>query len=1433
MLFAHRLCIMRHATRSLTHPIGTKPFRTTPHVAAKGIVALVLAGMILGLSAQRAAAQSLWRKPTPRDTIYVPASQKAWVRGHFPAPVCTNTKFSIQGTFGIFPGQDSTGFDARYMYSDTNWNAPYPLPNPPSWDGMSYQVYLQVSNDQLYSDADSIHVLESDYQPSHSYTALYPGTGDYFYFRIFNRINEDSTGADYALATGGLKITTAQFTAGVSVQKRTMNFPITNVGMTSTLLDSIASYGLDPLYIDSVWISGPQASEFGISSNPTAPFKLPNESAHLFAISYAPSQPDPQSTATLYIRCVNTGTSPSCDTEVVAIALSGSGAAPNGSFIQDTLDFGTERVNVPTKPTAEQGYNSGNGSFVITSCSIVPNVAFSCISSFPLIAQPENGFRVLFQFTPPTAQPYQSMATLSTADGKQFHVTLIGNGAKSNFIITQPTRNFDTLFTNDYKTLYDTVRNDGTWPAYITRVQLGGPQRQFYSFIDSTDVKGFILNPGESRYYSLIFHPTFGIANLKVIQEDAYLEFDFDDASQPDQITLNGYERRPTISYDTNILNFDTVEVGTDSTRSIGVYNASEANASLTATTLPPALVFTVRNKPLFHPDSDQLPITFHPYQHGPVHAWMHVFCNEQDDSIFVYGFGGIPYPLFMPPDIDFGVCNDGFPYYGTSSLTDTGDYPLVICDLKIVGPDASEFSLLPLAHTLPDTLHSGARDTITFPVKFYTTARAGRDHHATLDVLYCNGTMDTVPLVGSEANEFVQFCSRSVDFGKVRVRTTAGKTVCFYNSAPAVDLPTGPLWLVPGGTPFDLQQDSLLHVPPNGTSYDSIFFAPATRGTFTTWLHCGGGEKAAMLPDSMLITGIGAQSEPALSAHLLDFGTVPMLTTSGSKALFLQDTGDWPLLATAQKLDDPTNEFLVMTQYGDTVNPTVTDSISDGGSIFYSVQFTPRHPELPYHEAKLAFTYDDGSVDTVLLIGRDSANFVAFNRDTIDFGKVRVGTPPASQSLDLVNTSSQNLTVTALNQPTMPFSTNALPPTTIRSMDSATIRVNFQPQAMGFFQSTLSGTGKPFNDTLWNSVLLEGTGAMPKPVLSVDTLNFDTVAFGRSVTKTFTLSNLGNWPLLTSRAPMAGPNASDFTPSAIPVTDTLGDSNQVTYAVTYQASTPLQLTPRVGTLTWTLDDGSTFQLVLLANDVPPYKVQIGFPHAYWGRPGDKLSVELDLLSGIPDTLGIDSIRGTITFDPSIVDGPDKVPGGGVQPGNLVQTPAWTPNIVYHYGSFDYSLSSTSEVLSKPGTLLTFQLALHPNLQDGASSPLIANDTLPNTHEAIAVPTRTTIFLDSNCGTIHLEAGGAPIANFIRQNTPNPFSISTTLPFTVGDDNTMVTIRILDPTGREVLRPIDHQTFARGRYDVTVPAHALAAGIYFYEFDAGDAPPQMGKMAVE
>ncbi len=1433
---------MKRTTRSVSHTIrmnfirerrgrSTKLryFPVTFGTAALAVALAVCALAVCALGANTAHAQQ-WRTTTPRDTTFISARSMNGNTGFAYTAGCISTKFYFSGTFGVFPWQVSTGFDARYLFSDPVSPPPHPLANPPTWNGTNYQVYLQINNhNNAFATSDSLHVDENSYQPNHEYSVVYPGDGSLFYFRVYNQLNTYPDGSQYKNATGGITIRSARFTAGISIQHDTLSFLKTNVGQVRHLLDSIASYGLDPLLIDSVWIDGPQASNFSLISQRGYPFALDSVSTNEFEVSYAPPIPNVTSSATLHIHCTNTG----CQ-HIFPIVLSGLSAAPNGSIGPDTIDFGTVRVGSSSLQSAS-AWNSGSAAYLIDSISIVPmpgtgSNIFATNFHTPGSDPPFENMLIPFQFTPAAAQFYEAKAIITDGEGKVDTVVLIGNGAMPHVIASDSALVFGSLFTNDDTVLFDTISNIGNWTAHVVRAGLGCADTSDFSF-DPSDTS-FYLDAGASRIYGITFRPVTTIdASL-----DACLKFYSDDGSQPVIVQLSGVEKQRQVKYDTNIINFGRVKVGDSLELSVGVDNASPSNVSFNyqfvqAVPRPGPLEFQLigTDSTTFNLGTNSLHFVFQPTVHSPAGAWIHMQCyNGQVDSIYMYGFGAVAQPVFTPPIVGYGICKDSEKYYGSTVLTDTGDYPLDICSMDVVGPYSSEFTLLSPKY-FPDTVADSGAGSLAIGFTFMTNAHTGGVHWATLEIHYCDGSMDTVLLEATEATESIQFCSHiPIDFGKVRVGSSRNTGVCFGNNE-GIDQTIGRVWITLNGEPF-YPRDKTASVPANGTYYDTVVFTPPFRSHFSGWLHGGGG---AMIEDSVPISGIGAQSVPVLSADTMNFGKVTLLNTSNPMTLTLRDTGDWPLAVELQKIGDSDSEFtVVVVRTGDTVDPIAEDSVAIGDSSTYSVTFTPRLPKLPDHEAKLIFHYDDGTVDTVILIGKDRAGFLAFDRDTINFGVVRVGTPPPDSTLLLINTSDTVLTATQINEPQSPFSAiPAAPPIRVGSDSSQPVQISFAPKVIGPVQSVITGKGYPFSDSIRNSVVLVGIGAAPVPKLSVDTLNFDTVALGRSITRSFSLSNLGNWPLTVSYVGVTGPNKNDFTPTPIiPANTTIDTNGMATYSVTFTASQPLQLqsTPRIGYIVWTLDDGSTDTLVLIANDVPPLHVQIGFPHAYWGRPGDKIAAELDLQSVIPDTLGINHFSGTITFDPTMVDFKE------VGPGNLDQKDSATFTV--RPGAIHYDIYSDSSEFTTPGSLINLMFQLHTNLQEGASSPLLGFDTIPGNQEVIASDASTTIFLDSICGTIHLLDGGEPIANFIEQNVPNPFGIgssSTTLPFSVDADNTIVTIRLLDPTGREVLRPIDHQAFAQGRYETTIDATSLTPGIYFYEFQANGEPPQMLKMAKE
>jgi hypothetical protein len=124
----------------------------------------------------------------------------------------------------------------------------------------------------------------------------------------------------------------------------------------------------------------------------------------------------------------------------------------------------------------------------------------------------------------------------------------------------------------------------------------------------------------------------------------------------------------------------------------------------------------------------------------------------------------------------------------------------------------------------------------------------------------------------------------------------------------------------------------------------------------------------------------------------------------------------------------------------------------------------------------------------------------------------------------------------------------------------------------------------------------------------------------------------------------------------------------------------------------------------------------------------------------------------------------------------------------------------------------------------------------PATHDIVAQVTDGVITVESQCGNIPVSYGDAT-ASFISQNTPNPFGGSgasvTTLPFDIGADGSVVTIRVLNAAGAEVFKPVDHVVYSIGRYVVPVRASDVGSGAFFYEFHVEGMKPQMLKMTVE
>jgi len=89
-------------------------------------------------------------------------------------------------------------------------------------------------------------------------------------------------------------------------------------------------------------------------------------------------------------------------------------------------------------------------------------------------------------------------------------------------------------------------------------------------------------------------------------------------------------------------------------------------------------------------------------------------------------------------------------------------------------------------------------------------------------------------------------------------------------------------------------------------------------------------------------------------------------------------------------------------------------------------------------------------------------------------------------------------------------------------------------------------------------------------------------------------------------------------------------------------------------------------------------------------------------------------------------------------------------------------------------------------------------------------------------GTTKVEQQGeAPLVFNVLQNYPNPFNPSTTIEFTLAEDD-RVTLKIFDMLGREVATLLNGELDAGKVHQVKFDASRLSSGMYFYRLEAGE-----------
>ncbi len=1352
-------------------------------------------------------ADAQWRIATPRDSLTIHANNPSVVTSNMVLTSSIGVSLELKGTFGLWAGQDSTGFDARYTYNVPGWLAPYPLIDPPAFNGTNYQIYVAIDTNRL---GESVIRVNEPYQVSHKYTARYASTGVPFKFRIKDRLNERPDGYYYGSGTGAIRVNLARFTAGIALQSERVEFGTVLIGFAATIPDSIESYGVDPLQVDSVQIIG--SSDFSFLSERGDHFTLSSEVTNEFMIRFAPSSKSDVD-ADLHIYSHNADG----PNRHRIVHLHGVGGAPAIAIGPHRIDYGKVRVN-SFVTSYTNVYNGGNANLYLYGNPINP--IGSPFTTQPVISQkdqvtvsPASNWQMRVHFAPMLRQQYAATMLVQAQNVPLDSVQFTGEGVQPIPVLSSTSLSYGNVRRGDRVTKTVTLTNKGNMTATVVSAGLHGPNASAYQY--SPNLTSFLLDVDSSINFNISFAPGTGPEG----QRQAWLEFDYDDKSAQ-YVNLDGYEIEPKVFLGRDLIDFGKVEVSATKTDTVSIRN--NGNVVLPIVTrpyiIPLSAPFQVPYAPLtlssFQKDS--IEVSFTPRVHGPVAAWLHTIVNGQMDSVYLVGFGAMAYPRLSLDTLDFGIHPAGIPSTLFTVLSDTGDFELRVAHLEITGPDQKDFTITAATPRSAFRIPAG-RDT-SLAVTFVTNAKTGMLHQALLSITYTDSSRGRVVLLGREQSQYIQFAQKSIDFGNVRVKTRALRQAIFSNGSNAI-LHVGNISISQTGTAFTVG-DTVSTVRAQDTSNVAIYFQPPVRGSFTGYLHARDGD---IKPDSVLLLGVGAAPVPTFSTRVVDCGLVVMPGTS-SKTLTLTNAGDWYLKTSFAIVNDANNEFSIATGSGS----TSTDSIWIGAKSDYTITFSPNVPRL-LHSADLVFTYDDGLTDTIRLIGRDEYRKLVLDSTYINFGKVRVF-KSAMQTVSLVNTSSTPLTVKSISlQPqTPPFSLDATGTIVVPTRTTQPIHITFSPMQRGVFQSKLEAVGGDMkNDT----VVINGIGVAPIAQLAQATLDFGSQFVGGSSSQNTMLVNAGDWDLVVTGVSIAGPNMTDFDFSSIPTSFTLHPGDSIPLASTFLASSPLQLTPRTATLTFTLDDNSTFPLGLTELDKAPNATQIAFGN-YLARPGDMVYEELRLRTPIAVSANVHELSGTFTFDTTIAQLVKIEKGGDVSNSNWTLTT--TNSSAQTIESVHYDLRDPIDPLTQAGVLLRVTFMINKDATIGGKTELKHTSfQFFNTNQVAPLTVSGMIVVDSSCGSTHLQTGDVQ-GTFVQQNSPNPVGGShhTSITFDVAHDNTQISIRVVDVSGREVLRPVDQHSFAQGRYSVLVRTNELQNGVYFYEFTAGDQKPMVKKMII-
>lgn len=328
-------------------------------------------------------------------------------------------------------------------------------------------------------------------------------------------------------------------------------------------------------------------------------------------------------------------------------------------------------------------------------------------------------------------------------------------------------------------------------------------------------------------------------------------------------------------------------------------------------------------------------------------------------------------------------------------------------------------------------------------------------------------------------------------DFGEILISATGGPTDVTITNVGTGNLELGTLGITDtrGVSPFSISADACSDTTLASTEdcIVSVAFNPPDRGSFTAVLDIP--SNADSSPDGVDLTGIGVAPGIAVAPSPVDFGNVPVGSTSADLGLTVTNSGDADLeVAGINGLSAP---FSIS---GGTCG-AFPFTLGEGTDCIIDFQFVPAAAGPAAQTPNLVSDAFDGSGDFELT-GNGTLPGLGIDPATLNFGTVLIGSG-ATGTVTLTNTGDAALDIAAIDPAAAPFALTggdcATPPFTLTPAQACTLEYAFTPDIIGpATQPVVVTSDAPTSPDTFN---LTGEGIEP---LVVPTLNrWGLVLFG------------------------------------------------------------------------------------------------------------------------------------------------------------------------------------------------------------------------------------------------------------------------------------------------------------------------------------------------